>query len=261
MNRTRAAILTQELRWAAPFLNIPPGRKPGGIVHSCVERSLVISSHSGGAALSIAAALVVIGAAPSLHGQATLGSATLGGTVRDQSGLATPRAKIVLTDVARGLSRESTTNESGAYIFPNVPAGDHSLQAAKEGFDAREVKNIRLQVGQVVAIDISLKVGQVSTVISVSGEQTTLIETESNAIGTVVDSERVQSLPLNGRNFLQLAPIASGSSEVVGRADVYTAQVGHPSRAVAIAGNMSTTRLATPSTASPPAADGSAKAP
>jgi len=185
----------------------------------------------------------------------------LGGTVRDQSGLATPQAKIVLTDVARGLSRESMTNESGAYIFPNVPAGDYSLQATQEGFDAQEVKNIRLQVGQVVAIDISLKAGQVSTVISVSGEQMTLIETESNAVGTVVDSERVQSLPLNGRNFLQLALIASGSSEVVGRADVYTGQVGHPSRAVAITGNMSTTTGYTPSTASPPAAGGSAKAP
>ena len=193
------------------------------------------------AGLTLGAAIVFLSAAREVRCQATLGSATLGGTVRDQTGLATPQAKIVLIDVDRGLRRESITNESGAYVFPNVPAGDYTLQTIKEGFDSQEVKDIRIQVGQVAAIDISLKVGQVSTVISVSGEQMTLIETESNAIGTVVDSERVQGLPLNGRNFLQLALIAAGSSEVVGRADVYTGQVGHPSRAISITGSMSTT--------------------
>ncbi|MBI3697069.1 MAG: TonB-dependent receptor [Acidobacteria bacterium] len=193
-------------------------------------------------ACRIAAVLgAVLAAAPLLCGQATLGSATISGTVRDQTGLAAPQAKVVLSDTARGFSRESATNESGAYIFPNVPAGDYALQVTKEGFEAQEVKNIRVQVGQVAELDVTLSIGRVSTVVSVSGEQMTLIETESNVVGTVVDSERVQSLPLNGRNFLQLALIAAGSNEVTGRADVYTGQVGHPSRAVAITGNMVTT--------------------
>jgi hypothetical protein len=177
----------------------------------------------------------------SLHGQATLGSATLGGTIRDQSGLAVPAAKVTLTDTARGLARETATNETGSYIFPNVQAGDYKLQVRKEGFESQEVDNVRVQVGQVATVDVALKVGQVSTVISVSGEQMVLLESESNVIGTVVDSERVQSLPLNGRNFLQLALIAAGSNEVTGKSDVYTGQIGHPSRAVIITGNMSTT--------------------
>ncbi|MCL5746566.1 MAG: TonB-dependent receptor, partial [Acidobacteria bacterium] len=167
-----------------------------------------------------------------------MGSATLGGTVRDPSGLAVPAARVTLTETARGLSREASTNETGSYIFPNVQAGDYKLQVSKEGFESQAVQSIRVQVGQVATLDVTLKVGQVSTVVSVSGEQMVLLETESNVIGTVVDSERVQSLPLNGRNFLQLALMAAGSNEVTGRSDMYTGQVGHPSRSVVITGSM-----------------------
>src|SRR5205807_1639141 len=78
----------------------------------------------------------------------------------------------------------------------------------------------------------------VSTVVSVSAEQRVLLETESNAIGTVVDSERVESLPLNGRNFLQLALLAGGSSALTGNANVIQTQIGHPDRGVILAGNM-----------------------
>ena len=71
------------------------------------------------AGLTLGAAIVFLCAQRELRCQATLGSATLGGMVRDQTGLATPEAKIVLIDVERGLRRESITNESGAYVFPN----------------------------------------------------------------------------------------------------------------------------------------------
>lgn len=184
---------------------------------------------------------LILALAPALHAQATLGSATISGTVRDASGLAVPSASLVLTDLARGLNRDAASNESAAYIFPNVPAGAYVLKVTKAGFDAAEIKDLQVQVGQAATLDVTLQVGQVSTVISVSGEQMVMLETESNVIGTVIDSNRVQSLPLNGHNFLQLALIAAGSSEVTGRADVYTGQIGHPGRAIAITGNMATT--------------------
>lgn len=172
---------------------------------------------------------MLAGSASLLYGQATLGSATVAGTVRDPSGLAVPAANVSLIDTARGLSRTALTNESGAYIFPNVPAGDYRVQVAKDGFDTQSVQGIQLQVGQTAALDVTLRVGAVSTVVSVSGEQAVLLETESNVIGTVVDSDRVQSLPLNGRNFLQLALISAGANEVTGRSDMYTSQIGHSS--------------------------------
>lgn len=91
--------------------------------------------------------------------------------------------------------------------------------------------SIQLQVGQVATVDVALQLGSVSTVVSVSGEQSTIIDTESNVIGTVVNSQQVQDLPLNGRDFLQLALTASGSSQVTGgwmfippKSDIQTAR-------------------------------------
>jgi hypothetical protein len=173
--------------------------------------------------------------------QASLGTATLSGTVRDASGLAVPKAKILVTNTERGDTRQTETNDSGSYALPNLPTGQYRLEAQKAGFDSKRVTGLQLQVGQVATVDVVLQPGTLSTVISVSGEQATLIETESNVIGTVVNAHQVQDLPLNGRDFLQLALTASGSSQVTGGSDVYSSQIGHPNRAVVINGNPPTT--------------------
>ncbi|MBI3682469.1 MAG: carboxypeptidase regulatory-like domain-containing protein [Acidobacteria bacterium] len=183
------------------------------------------------------AGFILLGAA-TVAAQATLGSATASGTVRDASGAAVPGAKVALTDVARGLTRETVANEAGTYLFPSIPAAVYTLRVTQPSFDAYELKGLRVEVGQNATVDVELKVGQISTVVSVSAEQSILLDTESNAIGTVVDSERVQSLPLNGRNFLQLALLAGGSTEILGRANVIGGQVGHPDRGIIVTGNM-----------------------
>src|SRR5437867_3568612 len=123
-----------------------------------------------------------------LPAQATLGSAAAGGTVRDPTGAAIPDAKILLTETARGLMRETVTNSAGSFLFPSVAPGVYTLRVTKEAFDVSELKDIHIEVGQLATLDVSLKVGQVSTVVSVSGEKQVLLESESNAIGTVIDS-------------------------------------------------------------------------
>jgi len=75
----------------------------------------------------------------SLRGQATLGSATVGGTVRDPSGAAVPEAKVLLTETARGRSRETTANTSGSFLFPSVAPGVYSLRVTRESFDVYEL--------------------------------------------------------------------------------------------------------------------------
>lgn len=180
---------------------------------------------------------ILLVAPASLFAQAISGSATVGGTVTDDTGAVISRAAVSLVDVARGLKRETLTNNVGRYLFPNVPAGAYTLRVTQDGFDAYEITRLNVEVGQLATLDVELKVGQVSTVVTVSGEQRILLETESNTIGTVVDSARVDALPLNGRNFLQLALLAAGSNEPVGRSDV-AGQTGLPGRAVSIAGNM-----------------------
>ncbi len=181
--------------------------------------------------------VLVCAIAVSLRAQATLGSAAVGGTVTDPSGAAIPDARVVLLETARGLSRETASNSAGSYLFPSVSPGVYALRVTKDAFDAYELKGAQVAVGDLATLDVVLKVGQVSTVLSVSAEKTVLLETESNTIGTVVDSGRVESLPLNGRNFLQLALTAAGSEPVSGRSD-NTGQVGHPDRSVIIAGNI-----------------------
>ncbi len=176
-----------------------------------------------------------------LAAQAGLGTATANGTVRDGTGLAVPQATIVLTNTARGERHQTATNDTGSFVFPNLAPGLYALEAQKDGFETSRITGLQLQVGQVASVDMVMKLGAVSTVVSVSGEQSTIIETESNVIGTVVNSQQVQDLPLNGRNFLQLALTAAGSNAVTGGSDVYSSQIGHPDRAVVINGNPPTT--------------------
>jgi len=172
-----------------------------------------------------------------LLAQATLGSAAVSGSVRDASEAAIPDAQVVLVETSRHLVRETTTNDAGSFVFPTVGAGIYSLKVTKPAFETYELGDLRVEVGQRAALDVVLKVGAVSNVVLVSAGERLLLATESNAIGTVVDSARVESLPLNGRNFLQLALTAGGANAPVGNSN-NTSQVGHPDRAVILAGNM-----------------------
>lgn len=183
-------------------------------------------------AISIAIAPALCSAA-----QVTLGNAAVNGTVTDNTGAVVPGAKVLLTDTARGLVREVESNAAGRFVYPTITAGAYTLRVSKEGFDTYEVTGLNVEVGQFATVNVELRVGQVSTVMTVSGERTVLLETESNTIGTVVDSSRVEALPLNGRNFLQLALLSAGTNEATGRANT-SDQTGHPGRAVVVAGNM-----------------------
>jgi hypothetical protein len=182
--------------------------------------------------------LLILATAVMLPAQATLGSAAVSGTVVDSSGGAIPEARVALTDTARGFSRDTVTNSAGSYLFPSVPPGIYSLRVTKPSFDLYELRDIHIEVGQLATLNVSLKIGQTSTIVSVSAEKVILLETESNAIGTVVDSARVESLPLNGRDFLQLALITAGAAAPAGRSTGNLTQIGHPDRGVIIDGVM-----------------------
>jgi hypothetical protein len=169
--------------------------------------------------------------------QTTLGNAAVSGTVRDSTGAAIGGARVILIEKARSLVRESSSNDSGLFLFPTVPPGAYTLRVTKEGFDATELNDIVLEVGQRASLDVTLNVGQMSTVVTVSAESQLRLETESNVIGTVVDSARVQELPLNGRNFLQLALLSGGSVPPTGKSDAISGQTGRSNNAVLLAGN------------------------
>ena len=166
--------------------------------------------------------------------QGVSGSASVAGTVTDETGAVIPGATVVLINVERGSEQEASTNEAGNYAYPDITPGTYTVRVSSEGFATQEVTDLDVQVGQRAAVNIELAVGQVTNVVTVEAAAV-LLETESNAIGTVVDSERVNELPLNGRNFLQLALLSGGTVPSEGRAS-FAGQIGHPGRFVVVGG-------------------------
>ena len=183
-----------------------------------------------GVIFAILAAVTV----PSIWAQGVSGSASVAGTVTDTTGAVIPGASVVLLNVERGSEQEVSTNEAGNYAYPDITPGTYTVRVSSEGFQTREVTDLQVQVGQRAAVNVELEVGQVTEVVTVEAAAV-LLETESNAIGTVVDSERVNELPLNGRNFLELALLAGGTAPAEGRAS-FAGQIGHPGRFVVVGG-------------------------
>src|SRR6476646_11092318 len=123
-------------------------------------------------------------------GQTTLGSAALAGSVKDSSGALVAAAAVEVTDIDRDLKRETISNDDGAFLFPTIPPGRYVLRIVKQGFEAAEVKNITLEVGARPSFDVTLTPGGVSSTVSVTAEALPPLETESNVIGTVINSGR-----------------------------------------------------------------------
>ena len=182
-------------------------------------------------------ALVFIGWVPELVAQATLGTAAVAGTVRDEQGLRVPGARILLTEKLKNLVREAATDDSGEFLFPSVTAGRYRMEASKTGFTSIAMDDLSVEIGGRLVLEMSFQVGETRTEIVVSGAAT-MLDSETNVIGTVVDSGRIANLPLNGRNFLQLALLAGGVTEAAPFNAIFSANVGPPGRFVVLPGSM-----------------------
>lgn len=138
-------------------------------------------------------------------------SGEVSGMVTDSSGAVLPGVKITLTNVATNAVREVETNESGLYVLPALLPGVYTLKAEREGFRSVERANIEVLVGSANRIPISLDVGQLTDVVEVTGGAP-LLQTETAAVGTVIENRAIVELPLNGRNYLQLASLTPGAT-------------------------------------------------
>ena len=131
------------------------------------------------------------------------------GTVRDASGGVVPGVDVVVTDVATGAEHRAITGSHGNYRVVNLSPGEYSVRAEMPGFQTQLVEGIVLQVAQRARIDVTLAVGEVTQEVTVQGT-TPIIETDNATVGEVIDSRKVLELPLNGRQFLQLATLTPG---------------------------------------------------
>jgi len=136
-------------------------------------------------------------------------TATITGEVKDASGGLVPKAMITVTNVGTNIIVNTETNEEGSYTVPSLRPGDYTLTAEKSGFKKTLRSGVTLQVNQFARIDITLQTGQVSETVEVAGGAP-LLESETSARGSVIDQRKIVDLPLNGRDYNQLALLSPG---------------------------------------------------
>ena len=173
---------------------------------SLVERTLVKLSW-----LALVALLVIVALTPGpVKGQAV--NATLLGTVTDSSGAAVGNVKVTITETNTGISHTSQTNESGNYVFPDLPPGTYTVTAEQAGFKRASRAGVRLIVDTTERVDLVLQPGDVSQTVTVEGE-TPILQTERADTGRKLETILTENVPLGtNRNFQNLLNIVPGTT-------------------------------------------------
>lgn len=134
---------------------------------------------------------------------------TINGRVLDAQGAAIPGATVTVVNPATGFTRSTVSDAEGAYRLSALNIGRYDLTVELAGFTTVERQGVVVNVGQTLTIDVELNVASVAETITVTG-QTPLIETSVSSVGGVVDIGRIESIPLNGRQFANLAATLPG---------------------------------------------------
>ncbi len=138
--------------------------------------------------------------------RAQTGAGQIQGTIVDPTGAVVPGVSVVLENIRTGIRLDSQTNAAGAYVFPSVQAGDYTISASAPGLQ-KWTGQATLRAGQQEVVNVTLQVAQAAEQISVVGNVTQLITTNSPTIATTVERARIEQLPLNGRSIQTLLTI------------------------------------------------------
>jgi len=160
-------------------------------------------------ALLVAVLCPVFFLCPLLYSQA---NGSLSGNVADKTGSVISGASVRITSQANGLTRETKTDDSGHYLVPLLPPSIYTIHVESQGFRTTEQKDIRLQVAEQLEIDFSLILASVSSTVEVNANEVT-VETTNPSLGQVITEQQVAQLPLNGRDFVQLASLTPGATQ------------------------------------------------
>ena len=135
--------------------------------------------------------------------------ATLSGTVTDSSGAVLPKVAVTTVNEATNIASSTLTNEGGRYVIPSLRPGTYTVTAVLSGFKKYVHTSVILAVNETTRLDIDLAVGETSDQITVTAEAP-LLEAESYNRGAVIDTKKIVELPLNGRDYNQLATLSPG---------------------------------------------------
>src|SRR5713226_8952671 len=136
-------------------------------------------------------------------------TATLTGVITDSAGAVVPKTDVKAVNEATNVESSASANAEGRYFFPNLRPGSYRVVAAVKGFKQFISAGVVLQVNQAARLDIALTIGTVTEEVKVTGEAPVL-ETESGSRGAVIDHTKIVELPLNGRDYNQLALLSPG---------------------------------------------------
>jgi len=138
-------------------------------------------------------------------------TATLVGTVTDESGASVPKASLSLTMTGTNVSRVALSNESGDFTIAGLQPGSYQLTGEHEGFKRTVVGGIELLVNQTARVDVVLQLGAVAESIKVTGVSP-LVASETSSVGQVIGTNQIEDLPVNGRAVYQLAVLSPATA-------------------------------------------------
>jgi hypothetical protein len=164
--------------------------------------------------LALALCLTTFCSAPA---EAQVSGATMSGLITDPSGAGIPNANVSIKNTGTGEVREVPTNANGFYSAPNLLPGNYEVTITAAGFNKVVQKGIILTVGEQQALNLGLKVGQVSQTVEVTAAPPE-VQTSSSTISSTVDARTVRELPLNGRDWASLAILEPGVSQIANQA-------------------------------------------
>jgi hypothetical protein len=151
--------------------------------------------------------LIVLLAVPSIFAQSIYGSFT--GVITDASGSVAPNVSVTARNTGTAAVFTSHSDGAGVFWIRNLPVGVYDITGELSGFQKFEVKNVRVQVDEVVRVDMKLNVGSTTESVTVAGVAS-VVDTTSATLKAVVDQQRIEELPLNGRNATQLMRLITG---------------------------------------------------
>jgi hypothetical protein len=159
--------------------------------------------------MRLCALIAIVAAAASVcRTQVPVGS--INGIVTDPKDAVVAGARVVALNAAQGVSRDTVTNSSGLYLLSDLPAGSYNLRIEQAGFAPSEFMGIVLEAGRSATIDVRLQIAQAGTTVEVNAATATVDLTQSMIQGQIT-STTIESIPLNGRNFLELAYLVPGN--------------------------------------------------
>jgi hypothetical protein len=156
--------------------------------------------------------LVILGLPAGIYAQGITGDLAV--NVADPNGAAVPNATLTLKNILENTTNTGRTDGAGNYVFGQLKPGSYSLDIKAEGFQPQRLSDITIQLAQRAAVGVKMTLGTVTETVDVSASAATLLNAESATEGQVMQQQTIENLPLNGRNFIQLAQLSAGVTPV-----------------------------------------------